>query len=85
MDARFHGLMQAAWRGRLAEFEEILDRTPSLVTDRSSCSHPTVLQFVGLDGGTEKIPDAHRFVSALVSRGARLDEPLVAAASIGSL
>lgn len=85
MDARFHGLMQAAWRGRLAEFEEILDRSPSLVTDRSSCSHPTVLQFVVLDGAAEKVPEAQRFVSALVSRGARLDEPLVAAASVGSL
>lgn len=85
MDERFHSVMQAAWRGRLAEFERLLDQTPSLVTDRSSCSHPTLLQFVVLDGGTDKIPDAQGFVSTLVARGAELDEPLVAAASIGSV
>ncbi|NNF12083.1 MAG: hypothetical protein HKN72_02600 [Gemmatimonadetes bacterium] len=84
MDSRFRPAMAAAWAGASTRFTGILDADPSLVTARSSCSHPTLLQFVVLDGGLGKMPQAPAFVRALIERGADLEEPLVAAASIGS-
>lgn len=84
MDSKFHSAIAAAWRGDLGRFLEILDRAPQLVTARSSCSHPTLLQFVALDGGLGKIPNPIAFARALIDRGAPLAEPLVAAASIGA-
>ena len=84
MDARFQPIMLAAWSGRLEEFVSLLDRSPDLVTARSSCSHPTLLQFLVLDGGEGKIAEPERFMRVLVDRGADLNEPIVAAASIGS-
>jgi len=85
MDAQFHPVMLAAWEGKLDRFVELLDDRPELVTARSTCSHPTLLQFVVLDGGSGKVDQPERFMAALLERGAALDEPLVAAASIGSL
>ncbi len=84
MDARFQPIMLAAWSGRLEEFVSLLVRSPDLVTARSSCSHPTLLQFLVLDGGEGKIAEPERFMRVLVDRGADLNEPIVAAASIGS-
>lgn len=84
MDSRFRPLMLAAWNGSVEEFVSLLDGTPELVTGRSSCSHPTLLQFVVLDGGAGKIAEPERYMRVLVDRGADLSEPLVAAASIGS-
>lgn len=84
MDARFHSVMKAAWQGDLSAFEALLDEEPALVTARSSCSHPTLLQFVVLDGATGKVDRPEAFAAALIDRGAILDEPLVAAASVGS-
>ena len=84
MDARFQPIMLAAWSGRLEEFVSLLVRSPDLVTARSSCSHPTLLQFLVLDGGEGKIAESERFMRVLVDRGADLNEPIVAAASIGS-
>jgi ankyrin repeat protein len=76
--------MLAAWSGSVEEFVSLLDRNPELASARSGCSHPTLLQFVVLDGGQGKIREPERFMSVLVNRGADLNEPLVAAASIGS-
>lgn len=84
MDSRFQPVISAAWAGDIDRFVALLDADRSLVTARSSCSHPTLLQFVVLDGGTGKIPQADVFARALIERGAELEEPLVAAASIGS-
>ena len=76
--------MRAAWAGRLEEFISLLEETPELVTARSTCRHPTLLQFIVLDGGQGKVPQPEGFMRALVDRGADLSEPMVAAASIGS-
>ncbi len=84
MDSTFHPAVEAAWRGDIERFVDILDARPQLVTARSSCSHPTLLQFVALDGGSGKIPGPIAFARALIDRGAPLAEPLVAAASVGA-
>lgn len=53
---------------------------PSLVTSRSTRSHPTLLQAVVLDGKDK--PKNVEIVQVLIDAGAELSEPLVAAASI---
>jgi hypothetical protein len=84
MDPRFHSVMRAAWAGRLEEFVWLLEESPDLATTRSTCSHPTLLQFVVLEGGEGKIAQPEGFMRVLVDRGAELGDPMVAAASIGS-
>jgi hypothetical protein len=76
--------MNAAYAGDLAAFREIITRTPALVSARSSCSHPTLLQFVAVDGDLGKIPRPAGFAQVLIVAGAALDEPLVAAASVNA-
>lgn len=84
MDDAFLPAMVAAWGGDLDGFVSILDNDRGLASRPSSCSHPTLLQFVVLDGGMGKIPGGMDFARALIKRGAGLDEPVVAAASIGA-
>ncbi|MEQ8329077.1 MAG: ankyrin repeat domain-containing protein [Longimicrobiales bacterium] len=84
MDSVFHPAMAAAYRGDGPGFAALLDAWPGLVTGRSGCSHPTLLQFVCVEGGLGKVPDAESRAGELIERGAALDEPLVAAASVGS-
>ncbi len=84
MDHAFYPAMAAALCGDLERFTEILDGAPRLAAARSSCGHPTLLQFVAVDGGLGKIPDPVAFARVLVARGAPLEEPLVAAASVGA-
>ena len=84
MDERFQPSMQAALGGSIDDFTSLLERSPDLATARSSVSHPTLLQFVVLEGGSDRIPEPERFMRALVDGGADPEGPLVAAASIGS-
>jgi len=66
--------------GDVEKLKALLAADPSLVTSRSSRSHPTLLQAVVLDGKDK--PKNVEFVQALINAGAELNEPLVAAASI---
>jgi len=84
VDPRFQSVMRAARAGRLEEFVALLDGSPDLVTARSTCGHPTLLQFVVLEGGEGKIAQPEGFMRVLAVRGADLSGPLVAATSIGS-
>lgn len=84
MDPRFRPALAAAAAGDLRSFTALLDDGSGLATARSSRSHPTLLQFVVLDGGVGRIPRPEQFARSLIERGADLEEPLVAAASIGS-
>jgi len=84
LDLQFLPAVGAAHAGAFGDFCAALDAMPDLVTARSSHSHPTLLQFVVLDGGTGRIPEPGRFAEALIERGASVGEPLVAAASVGS-
>lgn len=85
IDAWLHPAMLAAWNGKLDQFTRLLDEAPELVTRRSTCSHPTLLQFVVLAGAEGEISSPEPFMEALIQRGADLEEPTVAAASIGSI
>lgn len=85
MDERFYSAVYAALLGDLEAFTGHLDATPGLAAARSACGHPTLLQFVAVEGGLGRVPDALRAAAALVERGAPLEEPLVAACSVGFL
>ena len=66
--------------GDMEKLKALLAADPSLVTSRSSRSHPTLLQAVVLDGKDQ--PKNVEMVQVLIDAGAELSEPLVAAASI---
>ena len=82
MDAKFHPAIDAMRAGDVDKLKTLLAADPSLVTSRSSKSHPTLLQAVVLDGKDK--PKNVEIVQALIDAGAELNEPLVAAASIGN-
>jgi ankyrin repeat protein len=80
MDAKFLPAIAAIRSGDLAGFEALVEKDPSLATARSSCSHPTLLQCVALDGSDK--PNNVEMARVLIDAGAELDGPLGAAASI---
>jgi ankyrin repeat protein len=83
MDAKFDAVVAAVRSGDLEKFRAAVEADPSLATARSSRSHPTLLQCVVLDGKDK--PNNVEMARILVERGARLDEPFVAAASIDNV
>jgi ankyrin repeat protein len=83
MDAKFHPAMAAIKDGNIDELKAILRQDPSLATARSSRSHPTLLQCLALDA--VDVPNKVEMAQVLIAAGADLDEPLVAAGSIGNV
>ena len=83
MDAKFHFAMNAIKSDEVGRLEELVRQDPSLATDRSTTSHPTLLQCLVLDRkGSAKILDMARI---LIDAGAELNGPLVACASIDNV
>ena len=82
MDKKFHPAMRAIKVGDVEGLREMVREEPSLVTSRSTRSHPTLLQCLALDAKDQ--PNAREMAEVLIEAGAELDEPLVAAASIGN-
>src|ERR1044072_5840158 len=80
MDKRFHPAMKAIEADDLETFKSLIAADPSLATSRSTCSHPTLLQCLVLDGKDKS--NAVEMAKVLIDAGAELNEPLVAAASI---
>jgi ankyrin repeat protein len=80
MDKKFHPAIEAMRAGDVGKLRALVAADPSLVTARSSKSHPTLLQALVLDGKDK--PNNLEMVQVLVDAGAELDEPLVAASSI---
>src|ERR1044072_1716380 len=80
MDAKFHPAIAARRAGDVEKLKALVTADPSLVTTRSSKSHPTLLQALVLDGKDK--PENVQMVQVLIDAGAELSEPLVAAASI---
>ena len=80
MEPRFQAAVAAVRAGDLEQFEAALKADPALATARSAQSHPTLLQCVALDGKGK--PSIIEMARILVDAGARIDGPLVAAASI---
>src|SRR5688572_29897096 len=83
MDAKFEPAMAAVRAGDLKNFRALVAADPSLVTARSSRSHPTLLQCVVLDGCGK--PNNAEMARLLVDAGASLEGQLVAAASINNV
>ena len=75
--------MAAMKAGNIDELRSILRQDPSLATARSSRSHPTLLQCLALDA--VDVPNKVEMAQVLIDAGAELDEPLVAACSIGNV
>ena len=82
MDPKFHPAIAAVKAGDLETFRRF-SRRSSLATDRSSKSHPTLLQCVVLDG--KDVPHCAEMAQLLIDAGAPVDEPLIAAASIDNI
>ena len=80
MDAKFHPAIEAMRAGDVEKLRALVAADPSLVTSRSSKSHPTLLQALVLEGKDK--PKNVEMVQVLIDAGAELNEPLVAAASI---
>ena len=82
MDKKFHPAMKAIKAGDVESLRELVAEDPTLVTSRSTRSHPTLLQCLVLDANGQ--PNAREMAEVLIEAGAELNEPLVAAASIGN-
>ncbi|HEY0431190.1 MAG TPA: ankyrin repeat domain-containing protein, partial [Pyrinomonadaceae bacterium] len=83
MDAKFRPAIAAIMSGDVEELSTLLVQDPSLATARSSRSHPTLLQCLALDA--VDVASKIELAKLLVEAGAEINEPLVAAASIGNV
>lgn len=83
MDQRFEPAVAAIKAGDIQQLKSLLRDDPSLATDRSSCSHPTLLQCLALDG--LQLPNKVEMAQVLIDAGAELHEPLIAAACIDNV
>jgi ankyrin repeat protein len=83
VDTRFQPAIAAIMSGNIHELRELLKQDPSLATARSTCSHPTLLQCLAIDA--MKVENQVEMAQVLIDAGAEINEPLVAAASIGNV
>jgi hypothetical protein len=82
VDAKFHPAIAAIKADDADRLRALVEADPSLATSRSSCSHPTLLQCLVLDGCNS--PRQIDMARILVDAGADVNEPLVAAAGINN-
>lgn len=82
MDSKFHPAIAAIRSGNLETFKTLIAQDPTLATVRSSCSHPTLLQCVALDGKDK--PNNVEMARVLIEAGAELDEAFVGCASMNN-
>ena len=85
MDPRFLPAVAAIRSGKPSALDAILLAAPSLAAARSSCSHPTLMQCLVLDGVGLDSEVQLAMAKKLLERGSPVDEPLVATASIGNV
>src|SRR6267378_15394 len=83
MDAKFHPAIKAIKSGDLDELNALIKLDPSLAVERSTRSHPTLLQCLALDA--VEMPNKVELAGVLIDAGAELNAPLVAAASINNI
>ncbi len=79
MDAKFHPAIVAIKLGDVDRLCTLIKEDSTLVTSRSSTSHPTLLQCVVLQG--RHAPNNIEIVRLLVEAGAEVNEPFVACSS----
>jgi ankyrin repeat protein len=82
MDRKFHPAIAAIKAGDIEKLQSLVREDPSLATDRSTTSHPTLLQCLALDA--VDVPNKVEMAKVLIDAGADLNEPLVACGSIGN-
>jgi ankyrin repeat protein len=83
MDAKFHPAIQAIKSGDLERLRALITKDPALAIDRSTKSHPTLLQGLVLDG--RNLANQVEMVRVLVKAGAEINGPLVACAGINNV
>lgn len=83
MDRQFHPAIAAIMSGDVDRLKSLISVDPSLVTTRSSRSHPTLLQCLVLDA--VDLPNKVELAKVLIDAGAEINGPLCAAASIGNV
>ena len=79
MDPKFRSAIQAIKSGDARLLRELIRQDPSLATDRSTTSHPTLLQCLVLDG--KNSPNSVEMATNLIDAGSDLNGPLLACAS----
>ncbi len=80
MDAKFYSAMTAVKAGDLERFKAAIAADPTLATSRSTCSHPTLLQCVVLDGHDK--PHNVEMAQILIDAGGDVNGAFAASASI---
>ncbi|MEM6702397.1 MAG: ankyrin repeat domain-containing protein [Acidobacteriota bacterium] len=85
MDTDFLPALLTIRAGKASDFRELLEGAPSLATRRSSSSHPTLLQALVLDGKPHPAEVQVEMARELMKRGALLEAPLIAAASVDNV
>jgi len=83
MDAKFHPAIKAIKSGDLDELNALIKLDPSLAVERSTRSHPTLLQCLALDA--IEVPNKVELAEVLLDAGAELNGALGAAASINNV
>ncbi|MGI9316048.1 MAG: ankyrin repeat domain-containing protein [bacterium] len=86
MDPQFKPVMDAAYSGDFDLFKSLLKSDPSLITQTSSDrgDSPNLIQFIVVEGGLVKIPNAEKFLLFLIENGSTTERQLIAAASVNS-
>jgi len=79
MDARFLPARKLMIEGDAEGLKRLLAAEPELATARSSCSHPTLMQCLVLDGRGKS--QLESMIKTLAGHGSPLTDPLIAAAS----
>lgn len=83
MDPKFSPAVAAIKSGDLERLKQLVNNDPSLATDRSSRSHPTLLQCLALDA--LEVPNKVELAKVLIDAGADIQGPLGAAACIDNV
>ena len=86
----FEAAKEAAYAGDIETFNTLIADVPDLVKsepppDHPNDDHPSIFQYVVVEGGLGKIPEPSRFVQTMIAAGGAMDAPLVAAASVNSV
>ncbi|MGH1365104.1 MAG: ankyrin repeat domain-containing protein [Calditrichia bacterium] len=86
MDKQFKPVIKAAYRGDFALFKSLLRHNPELIvmTSNDPGDSPNLIQFIVVEGGLGKIPDAATFLTHLLENGSTTKKQLVAAASVNA-
>lgn len=83
MDIKFHPAIAAIKAGDIERLRSLVREDRTLATDRSSRSHPTLLQCLALDA--VDVPNKVEMAKVLVDAGADINGPLGACASINNV